>query len=120
MVAASVVTLTFHAVRSLNRMSRAATEVESAVRQVSSIVPKLEKVLDEAAVELQELRLLTRRSEAVTADVQAISGELRKGVMLLDVTRRTRAALAGVKAGFAALKTSPQEAQDDNGKGDDA
>jgi hypothetical protein len=102
-IAASLAVCAIQALRIWGRLGKTATEMELASRKLVDLGPRLERALDELTGELRDLRSLTRKSEAVISDVQTVSGELRRGVEILDLTRRTRAAVAGARAGLAVL-----------------
>jgi dsDNA-specific endonuclease/ATPase MutS2 len=113
-IALSLAACAVQLLRIWGRLGRTATEVENASRRVGELEPRLERVLDELSGELRELRSLTRRTDAVVSDVQAVSGEIRRGVEIVDLTRRTRAAVAGARAGLAVLGRSQPS---NNGEG---
>jgi hypothetical protein len=96
------------------RLTKTLIAVEHAAQRTADLSPKAARFLDEATLELSEIRGLTRSTGAVTANVQAITGELREGAEFLNLARRSNALVAGARAGFAALR---QISNHPNGKG---
>jgi hypothetical protein len=95
--------------------SRAAVSIERAADSIVDLSPKFEKLAERGSAELEELRGLTRRSHAVAADVQLITGEVAQGVTLLGLGRRTHALAAGARAGLAVLLQSSKDSASKNG-----
>jgi uncharacterized protein YoxC len=102
------------AIKGWRRIDRAMDGVEDSIKKLGQFGPKADHLIEQLGGTLQEARGLVRRTGDVASDVQAVSGELRRGVEMLNVTRRTQAAVAGVRAGFSALVRPTT-----NGKGHD-
>ena len=110
-IALALVTSAVTAVLLFTRIKRTLYAAEQAMHRMSELTPRVARVLDDASGELVALKALTQRTEAVTAkvhgitaNVQGISEELRQGAEFLNIARRSRALLAGARAGFSTLK----------------
>ncbi len=107
-----VVTAVF-LIRYASQVAHTATEVELTAKHFRDLTPKAEKFLAESTAEMQALRGVTRRSEAVVQDVHQISTELRQGVSLLGLVKKSQAAAAGARAGWHVLRGGDQETNND-------
>jgi hypothetical protein len=101
------------------RLGGAADETQTTMRRLGELSPRLEQNLDELAETLRELRKLTKHTEGVAADAEAISGEVRAGVEAIRIARRSRAAAAAAKAGFLALREVVSSREGNGGPQDD-
>jgi hypothetical protein len=86
------------------RVGDAADETRKTMIRLGDLTPRLERSLEELAGVLQELQKVTKHTEAVVADAEVVSGEIRAGVQTLRIARRSRAAAAAARAGFVALR----------------
>ncbi len=110
-IALALATSAVTAVLLFIRITRALSAAEQALHRMSELTPRMARVLDDASDELVALQAVTQRTQAVTdtvhgiaANVQGISDELRQSAEFLNLARRSRALLAGARAGFASLK----------------
>lgn len=110
-ITAAAVALVVIIARLANQIGQTLASVRQTSDKVGDLAPRVERVLSELEVELQELQGVTSRANQIVGEVQHVTGEFGRAtldvlniVRFLDVTRRARAAMAGAKAGVALLK----------------
>lgn len=94
------------------RAMKLVAELQQTTRMVNEMRPRLERLLDDADAELQEVRNLNLTVNRVVADVEAVTDEasalLVKGLQVVESIRmpaRYHAIIEGAKAGWQALRT---------------
>lgn len=86
------------------KVGEAAEETRRTMTKLGNLTPRVERGLDELTTEIRELQELTRRTESVVEHADAVGQEVRAGVTALQIAKRSRAAAAGARAGFSALR----------------
>jgi uncharacterized protein YoxC len=92
------------------QLNNTAAEMEKTARNFNELVPPARRLLEQSQGAFEEIRELTRRTTKIADDVQAVTGEA--STLSLQVLRalegqigdRARAAVAGARAGFTALR----------------
>jgi predicted PurR-regulated permease PerM len=116
---AAVVAVIF-IVRLASQLTRTIGEAELVVRQFSHLTPRVEKILDEAEGELQDLRKLTQSSEGIVSDVGAITHETARFAVpalssvgtLATPMKYLSAATTGAKIAMQVLKKKKKQSDD--------
>jgi len=107
----AVVTGAIAVVQLTRRLTRTACEIEYTARRITALTPAAQGLLERCETELEDLRVLTRRTSQIVGDVQMVSGEARAAtaefVRVLEggVVNRYGALVAGARAGLAALRS---------------
>jgi hypothetical protein len=85
--------------------------VRATTDRLGDLAPRIDTVLVELERGLQEIHGVTAQTQRIVGNVEVVADEARRVALdvlnivgFLDVTRRTRAAMAGAKAGVAMLK----------------
>jgi uncharacterized protein YoxC len=99
-------------VRLAYRLGNMAESVETTLEEARKLMPHMDRLMDKIEAELLQLQTTTTHANEVVADLQAVTGETRRVVLdivqavdALSIPKRTRAAMAGLKAGLDILRS---------------
>ncbi len=99
------------------RLMRVAEEFGRAAATFHELRPRLERTLDDADQELQQIRELNESVNGVVADVRSVTAEASdlavRSLEAIDAIRlpdRYRALVAGARAGYEVLKHASRDA----------
>jgi uncharacterized protein YoxC len=110
-ITAAAVALVVIIARLAMKLGQTLESVKTSVDRLGALAPRIDGVLDELEHGLREVHGVTARANRIVGDVEKVTDEVSRVALdvlnvvgFLDVTRRTRAAMVGAKAGMAMLK----------------
>lgn len=112
-ITVAVVALVFIIARLAMKIGQTLESVRVTVDRLGALTPRVDSVLTEVEQGLQEIHGVTARANRIVGDVEKVTDEVSRVALdvlnivgFLDVTRRSRAAVVGAKAGLAMLKSA--------------
>jgi transcription elongation GreA/GreB family factor len=95
--------------------------VERAARHLNHLQPRVERIAEEAEMELKALHALTDKADQIAADVEGVSSRARRLVLpalssaatIAEPLRYASAALLGAKVGLQFLRSRRKRKTDD-------
>jgi uncharacterized protein YoxC len=99
---------TAYLIMTLRKLRATADQMEKAVRQVRELLPKIDRLTEEAADTARSIRRLADSSREVVEDVTSVSAQFRefaeKGLgyvaIIMEPLRKLAAIAAGIQAGL--------------------
>jgi len=112
-ITVAVVALVVIIARLAMKMGQTLESVRLTTDRLGALAPRIDSVLNELEHGLQEVHGVTARANRIVGDVEKVADEVSRVALdvlnvvgFLDVTRRSRAAMVGAKAGMAMLKAA--------------
>lgn len=120
-IAIAVVIITIVLIRLSTQLVRTAAEVERAARHLNYLQPRIERIAEEAELELKALHALTEKADQIAGDVEGLSSQARRLVLpalssaatIAEPLRYASAAIMGAKVGLQFLRSRRKKKTDD-------
>ena len=91
------------------RVAESATRVGDTVGRLEVILPRVEQIVDRVAGDIESVHGTAEKAREIADDLHAVSAEVRTAVTAFGLVQKTRAAVAGAKAGYAVLRRAGEE-----------